>query len=33
MQWAGVLLMGVALWWAGRIDAVRPLATRGVHSG
>jgi drug/metabolite transporter (DMT)-like permease len=32
MQWAGVLLMGAALWWAGRTDAVRPLATRGVQS-
>ena len=32
-QWAGVLLMGAALWWAGRTDAVRPLVTQGVQSG
>ena len=32
-QWAGVLLMGAALWWADRTDAVRSLANRGVQSG
>ena len=31
MQWSGVLLMGTALLWAGRTDAVRTLATHGVQ--